>query len=289
MRGRFLILVLTVMATASAGSRIVFPTPTLAPAQEVGDEATPEAGGEHLRIETEHGPLHFWRPVNYDPRTAGMVIYIHGYFTSVDRTWTDDQLAMQFHESGRNALFIAIEAPRSNEEDVFWNSLQDLLRTIEERTPFPLPRGPLVVMSHSGGYRTILLWLDDPRLQYLILLDGLYGGQMELRYWLRPHPHVKPHRMVLVSSETRWQSNQFAHRITGTARRKSIPARSSSFTSRETHARLLYLRSQYDHNEIVSSGKVIPVLLQITPIGALATAKPRPAKPSQHQPPAPVE
>ena len=194
-------------------------------------DATPEAGGEHLRVETEHGPLHLWRPAKYDPRTAGMVVYIHGYFTSVDQTWTDDHLATQFRDSGRNALFIAIEAPQSNGEDVSWKSLEDLLRTVEDRTPFPLPHGPLVVVGHSGGYRTILLWLRDPRVQYVILLDGLYAGQAEFRSWLRPHPPAKPHRMVLVSSDTWRQSNRFARRISGTARRRSIPAKSSTLHS----------------------------------------------------------
>ncbi|MFZ0962204.1 MAG: hypothetical protein WAO35_14995 [Terriglobia bacterium] len=287
MRERFFILVFTAMAMASAGSRPVFSTP--APAHQVEEEATPEAGGEHLRVETEHGPLHFWHPAEYDASTAGMVIYIHGYFTSVDQTWTDDRLASQFRDSSRNALFIAIEAPRSSDEDVFWNSLDDLLHTIEERTPFPLPRGPLVVVSHSGGYRTILKWLEDPRLQYVILLDGLYGGQAEFRYWLRPHPRLKPRRMVLVASDTLRRSNRFARRIYGTARRRGIPAKASSFTPREAHARLLYIRSQYDHTDMVNNGKVIPVLLQITPIKALAAAKPHPAKSIPPKPSAPAE
>jgi hypothetical protein len=156
--------------------------------------------------------------------------------------------------------------------------LDDLLRTIEGREPFPLPHGPLVVVGYSGGFRTILLWLDEPRVQYVILLDGLYAGQAEFRDWLRPHPHVKPHRMVLVASETRRQSSRFARRIYGTVRRSKIPTKPSGFTSREIRARLLYLRSQYDHNEIISSGKVIPVLLQITPIRALTVIKPRTAK-----------
>jgi hypothetical protein len=247
------------------------------PPQEGVDVTNPEAGGERLRIETKHGPLNLWRPAHYDSHAAGVVIYIHGYFTTVDQAWTDHQLASQFRDSGRNALFIAIEAPRSSEQEIFWKSLDDLLRTVEDRAPYPLPRGPLVVMGHSGAYRTILPWLGDRRLQYVILLDALYGGQAEFRSWLRPHPHSKPHRMVLVSNDTGWQSRQFARHISGAARRRSIPANASSFTSWETHARLLYLGSQYEHNEIISSGKVIPVLLQITPIKALTTPRPRPA------------
>jgi hypothetical protein len=248
------------------------------PPQEGVDVTNPEAGGEDLRIETRHGPVHIWRPANYDSHTAGIVIYIHGYLTSIDQTWANDRLAMQFHDSGRNALFIAIEAPQSINEQVSWTSLADLLRTVEDRAPYPLPRGPLVVVGHSAAYRTILMWLNDPRIQYLILLDAMYTGEGAFRVWLHPHPHAKPHQMVLVANDTRLQSNQFARHIFGTARRKIIPERASSFTPRETKSRLLYLRSQYDHYEIINNGIVIPVLLQISPLKPLPTPKPHPAR-----------
>ncbi|MGA2985676.1 MAG: hypothetical protein ABSG32_17840 [Terriglobia bacterium] len=282
MKGSILIFLFAGLAVATARGQVASPAP--APGEPGAEDSTPEAGGEHLRVETEFGPLHLWRPANYEPRTAGMVVYVHGYYTSADQTWADDHLATQFRDSGRNALFLAIEAPPSSNEDVFWKSLEVLLRTVEDRIPFPLPRGPLVVVGHSGSYRTILLWLHDPRVQYVILLDGLYGGLADFRDWLRPRPRSKPHRMVLVSSDTWRQSSQFARRIYGTARRGSIPAKSSSFTPRETHAPLLYLRSQYDHAEMITSGKVIPVLLQITPIKALATVKPQPTEALQPKP-----
>jgi len=267
---------------ATAAGRLAFPV--RGAAQQDVEGAIPEAGGEHLRIETEHGPLHLWRPENYDSGTAGMVVYIHGYFTSVDQTWEDAHLAAQFNDSGRNALFMAADAPQSSGEDVSWKSLDELLRTVADRAPFPLPHGPLVVVGHSGGYRTILLWLSDPRVQYVILLDGLYAGQAEFRSWLRPSARAKPHRLVLVSSDTWRQSNRFARRISGTARRRSIPAKASSFTLREARARLLYLRSQYEHLEIISSGEVIPVLLQISPLKALAAEKPQLPTALQHRP-----
>jgi len=283
MRARILIFLFTGWAAATACGQLALPAQ--APEQQEAADATPEAGGEDLRVETEHGPLHLWRPARYDPRSAGMVIYIHGYFTPVDQAWTDDQLATQFRDSGRNALFVAIEAPQSSDQEVSWKSLEDLLRTVEDRAPYPLPRGPLVLVGHSGAYRTILLWLGDPNVQEVILLDGLYAGQKEFRSWLGPQPHIRPHRMVLVYSGDTWrQSNRFARHVYGTARRGSIPTKSSSFTPRESRARLLYLRSQYDHNEMISSGKVVPVLLQITPIRALATVKPQPAMTVQHKP-----
>ena len=276
MRGRFIFLAFIGWMLASVWCQIAFPATV--PPQEGVDVTNPEAGGEDLRLETRHGPLHLWRPANYDSHTAGIVIYIHGYLTSVDQTWANDRLAMQFHDSGRNALFIAIEAPQSMYEEVSWTSLADLLRTVEDRTPYPLPHGPLMVMGHSAAYRTILLWLNDSRVQNVILLDALYVGEPQFRIWLSPHPHGKPHRMVIVVNDTHRQSNHFARHIYGTVRRRSIPAKASSFSTRETQSRLLYLRSQYEHNDIVNNGKVIPVLLQISGLKALAEPKPRPAK-----------
>jgi hypothetical protein len=275
MKGHFFVLVFAGLLLASRLNALALPA--AAAAQEGVDVTTTEDGGEDLRIETRHGPLHLWRPANYDSHTAGIVIYIHGYFTTIDQTWANDQLAAQFHASGRNAVFIAIAAPQSNAEDVSWKSLTDLLETVEERAPYALPRGPLVVMGHSAAYRTIVPWLSDSRIQYLILLDALYAGDAEFRFWLRPRPRAKPHRMVVVAFDTGPQANRFAHHFYSTSRRKSIPAKASSFTPRETQARLLYLRSQYDHYEIVNSGKVIPVLLQISPLKAVPAPKPKPA------------
>ena len=280
MSGRITLLIFAGLLLGTAGTWRVLRASSL-PGQEA-DDSPAEAGGEHARIETAHGPVHLWHPANYDPRTAGMVIYVHGYFTPVDQTWADDHLAEQCSDSGRNALFVAIEAPVSNRDEVYWTSLEDLLGLLAERSPFPLPHGPLVVVGHSGAYRTILPWLSDPQVQHVILLDGLYAGQAEFRAWLRPRPSAKPHQLVLVSNETWRQTNRLSRRVYGAVRLRQIPARVSNFTPRETHARLLCLRSQYDHSEIVSGGLVIPLLLEISPLRALVATKPVPSKSAQN-------
>ena len=75
-------------------------------------EAPPSlAGGEHVRIATKRGPVHVWRPAGYDPLTAGIVLYVHGYYTTSDKAWAEHRLAEQFAASGRNALFIVPRAP----------------------------------------------------------------------------------------------------------------------------------------------------------------------------------
>src|SRR5262249_8267144 len=99
-------------------------------------------GGEHWRLGTSRGTVHVWRPEGYDWRSAGVVVYIHGYYTSADSSWNDDRLANQFHESRRNALFIVPEAPSSGEDPVVWPSLDSLLITVQRETR-TRPLGPL--------------------------------------------------------------------------------------------------------------------------------------------------
>ena len=43
------------------------------------------AGGELQRWDTDHGPLYTWRPAGYKSEKAGIVVYIHGFFTNVDQ------------------------------------------------------------------------------------------------------------------------------------------------------------------------------------------------------------
>ena len=71
-----------------------------------------EAEGTHYRVQTEHGPVHLFRPAGYERRTAGIVVYVHGLYTRVDQAWREHQLAAQFAASGANALFIAPKRPR---------------------------------------------------------------------------------------------------------------------------------------------------------------------------------
>jgi hypothetical protein len=48
-----------------------------------------------------------------------------------------------------------------------------------------------------------------------------------------------------------------------------MPSSVSGFTRHQRNARLLYVRAQYDHMAIVTSGKVIPTLLHLTPLKAI--------------------
>jgi len=208
---------------------------------------TREAGGEHIKIETEHGAVHVWLPAAYDPKSAGIALYVHGYYTNVDRAWKEHRLAEQFAASGRNALFIAPEAPDGLKQDVFWPELDELLHEVTRQTGLRRPWGPVAAMVHSGGYRTAGAWLDDEIVDDLVLLDALYGDEQTFADWARAPDHL----LILLGADTLRWTEPFA---------------------RENHVHG-YQRSGVRHMDLVTKGKVIPALYRMTRLPAVAPAR----------------
>ncbi len=232
------------------------------------------AGGWHFRYTTEHGPVHVWRPAGYVPKSAGIVIYVHGLYTHADEALKEHQLAEQFAASRQNALFIVPEAPSAGQEDPNWVSLPALLESVFPKTRLPLPRGPLVIVGHSGAYRTIVNWLAFPGISEIMLVDALYGNEDDYAAWLNGGNG----RMTLIAAGTKKWTEPFIKRFHRVAVRDNIPDRIEELSKRERLAKLLYLRSQYGHMELVTEGKTIPVLLRRTALRVLPEPKPPVAK-----------
>jgi hypothetical protein len=228
-------------------------------------ERSRAAGGRHLRIGTARGSIHVWLPRGYVARTAGIVVYVHGYYTGVDQAFVDHRLAEQFRASRRNALFLAAEAPAWNGAAVTWPDLSELLDEVGTRSGFALPRGPLVVAGHSGAIRTVLSWLLHPRVEEIVLLDGLYRGEGELAAWLAGGPHVR-RRLLLVGQETAERTEAWLPSMKGAIFRHRVPAR---LPAADRRALLVYYRSQHDHMAIIAGGRVLPLLLGSTRLRAL--------------------
>lgn len=236
------------------------PVPLLA----IGEVETGQAsGGAWWRLGTPRGVVVAWRPAGYHPREAGVVVYLHGYFTTVDQAVADHRLFEQFRRSGKSALFIAPEAPAWNGEDSVWPDLAALVGEVCRRTGLTPPRGPLVVAAHSGGFRTTLLWLGDERLEEILLLDGLYRGEEQLRGWLEA-PSQVARRLVLVSDETRDRAESLAAATPGAVSLPRVPPLRQGLEGAARSARLVAIRSQHPHMAIVERGEVLPVLLRAT-------------------------
>jgi hypothetical protein len=230
---------------------------------------TREAGGLHWRLTSSRGALHVWIPPGYNARTAGVLVYLHGYYTDVDEAWEQHGLLEQFHGSGRNALFLVPESPVANPDGVKWDDLGLLLDLVLKKLRIQAPRGAVVAMGHSGAFRTLVPWLASPRLDQIVLLDGLYFNEADFAAWLKNGASGKSHRMIIVGFETLDRTDQMLAAFPTALIRDFIPRSLAQFGRRERQAQVLFLRSQYGHMELVTERKIIPMLLGLVPFEPL--------------------
>ena len=226
------------------------------------------AGGKHWRIKTQQGAVHVWVPEGYDRETAGTVVYVHGYYTDADGAWRDHELARQFKASHQNAMFIVPDAPAGNDDSVQWPALKDLRRAVT-RANLHLPDGPVIVMGHSGAFRTVMQWVDHRLVEQIILLDAMYAGESAFDEYIGSGKRADEHKLIVVGASTAQESASFAKKYKFAVAREKMPTSAGGFSRHEKNARLLYVHSQYEHMSIVTSGKVIPVLLHLTPLKSL--------------------
>lgn len=226
-------------------------------------------GGTHWRIKSDDaGAIHVWVPPGYDRDTAGTVVYVHGYHTDVDGAWDDHDLARQFRRSRQNAIFIVPEAPQGRDEAVKWPALKDLRKAVT-RANIRLPDGPTIVIGHSGAFRTVMKWVDHKLVAQVILLDALYGGESAFDDFIGTGKRAKHHKLIVVGDDTASEGKAFAKKYPFAVVRDAMPDMLADFTKKERKAKLLYVKSQYGHMEMVTNGKVIPLLLRLTPLEAL--------------------
>ncbi len=213
----------------------------------------------HVRIMTEHGPIHVWTPRDYDPTTAATVIYVHGYFAGVDDAWSTYNLRAQFEASRLNAMFVACEAPVSERDDISWPFLGPLLDMVATQVS-PLPDGRIVVMGHSGAHRTIGLWLDDPRIDTIALLDAAYGDLAPYASWLEIRPD---RRLFNVGDVTRSSTDRFHAALPDTLTVERFPrVKGGALPTDASTARIVYIRSWMGHMELVTGRIAIPMILR---------------------------
>lgn len=212
----------------------------------------------HVRLRTPHGPLHIWTPDNYDPATAQIVVYVHGFYVDVDEAWREHKLAAQFAQANLNALFIACESPSGPTDPIAWESLEPLLASVHRGLREDLPPGKLIVIGHSGGHRTIRSWFRAPIFDTLVLIDALYGEFPELRSWvLASHDH----RLIDIGELTAPWADDFHAALPDTLVVDALPASAAAWQSTTGDAQIIYVRSHVGHMELVTSGKVLPTIL----------------------------
>lgn len=220
--------------------------------------ASAAAPPTHVRVETANGPVHVWTPAHYDPETAGIVVYVHGFYTTVDRAWKEHRLASQFRASGINALFIACEAPVGPRDAVKWTSIGALLDEVTTRTELALPAGRVAAVGHSGAHRTLSEWLAEDRIATLVLVDAYFGEMPTLRDWLAADP---ARRLIDVAEDARPWADELHATLPDTLVFDRFPSPKRGLEGAR-HARIVYVRSQIEHMALVTGGRVLPMLLR---------------------------
>ncbi len=221
-----------------------------------------------VRFKTQNGPVLVWQPAGYDPKTAGTCVYIHGYYTNVDEALVNHHLIRKFTASRQNATFIMIEAPSKPGDPVRWSSLGDLLEAVEHELSIKLG-DPVGVMSHSAGYKTASLWIGNPRLIHITLLDSLYGFVDTYRLWLAS-PGKTANLLVTMGGLPKSNTEEILPKLSGVVKRPGVPVLYNDFSPEEKAAKILYMTTTIPHMDLVEKDAVIPVLLRRSPWKLLA-------------------
>jgi hypothetical protein len=235
-----------------------YPNPTIAAAVRAG---------KHVRIEAPRGPIHVWIPPGFRPDTGATVVYVHGYYDDADTAWTGHQLPEQFALSALNAMFVVPEAPVARGTPVNYPDLAEVIRLAEDRTGVTRGAALTAAIGHSGAYRTLEAWLDEPLLDHITMVDAMYGDEEAFATWLRASSR---RRLVTVGEDTVLGTESFATKFPGqTYTMDRFPPAFELWPERARHAKHLYLRAQYSHMALVRDGLVLPALLRLLPVERL--------------------
>ncbi|HEY0479216.1 MAG TPA: hypothetical protein VGD37_16975 [Kofleriaceae bacterium] len=224
------------------------------------------AAGRHVRIDGPRGPIHVWIPPSYHADTGATVIYVHGYFDDADTAWTGHQLAAQFALSALNAVFVVPEAPVAQKTPINYPDLGELLRLVEDATGVSRGAALTVAVGHSGAFRTLQAWLDEPLLDQLVMVDAMYGDEDAIVGWFKASPH---RRLIFVGEDTLLGTESVAEKLPETLTIDQVPPTYDTWPAAARTARSVYIRAQYLHMPLVTEGIVLPSLLRLLPVELL--------------------
>lgn len=223
--------------------------------------------GRHVRIEGPRGPVHVWIPPGYHADTGATVLYVHGYFDDADTAYIGHQLAEQFALSALNAIFIVPEAPVAQKIPLNYPDLSELLRLVEDKAGVTRGQALTVAVGHSGAFRTLQAWLDEPLLDQLVMIDAMYGDEDLILDWYRASPR---HRLIMVGEDTLLGTESVAQKTPDAFVMDRVPPSYDTWPPEAHTARMVYVRAQFQHMPLVMEGIVLPALLRLLPVELLA-------------------
>ncbi len=226
-----------------------------------------EVPERHWRLESPHGPIHVWHPA-YSGKLDETVVYAHGDNNNADKVWSDKyKMRDQFEKSGRKALYIIPSVPpgpgpRPKGEISNWDqNLEGLTDFVQTETGLSVP-SHITAMGHSAGYRSIQSWLEDERIENIILIDSFYGYFSRFRDWLKKEGHC----MALVSANpeksqsTKEWGEPFAEKLSKRHEVQFFDHMPKKLKGKMP--KLVYINTLFHHHLMPMGNRVIPKVLQ---------------------------
>lgn len=206
-------------------------------------------------------------PKGYVPHeTVDIVLYLHGWYNSVDSACAQFRLIQQFAGAKKNAIFVFPEGPKHapdsfggklEEADGLKELVADVFRHLKERKLITHARiGRIVLAGHSGAYRAIAFMLlrggMTPYISDVILFDALYGQTEKYAYWL---DHYKG-RFVAVYTDSGGTKGETENLMADLDAWK-IPYRRTEDTALTPAVlrgnRLLFIHTALGHNDVIAT------------------------------------
>ncbi len=241
--------------------------PAAAPVEPVHPVVAAVAAGKHTRIDGPHGAIHVWVPPSYHAETGATIIYLHGYYDDADSAYIGHHLPEQFAMSALNAVFIVPETPSAQKTPVNYPDLGQLLQLVEEMAGVSRGMALTAVVGHSGAFRTIDAWLDEPLVDTLVMVDSMYANEEMIEAWYKASPR---HRLITVGEDTLQYNEQLLRTIPEMMVMDRVPPTYDTWPPEARLARALYIRAQYMHMPLVTDAIVLPSLLRLLPVELLA-------------------
>ena len=159
------------------------------------------------------------------------------------------------------------EAPVAQKTPINYPDLGELLRLVEDATGVTRGAALTAAVGHSGAFRTLQAWLDEPLLDQLVMVDAMYGDEDAVVGWLRASPR---HRLVFVGEDTLLATESVADKLPETLTIDRFPPTYDTWPAAARTARSVYVRAQYMHMPLVTEGIALPSLLRLLPVELLA-------------------
>ncbi len=209
-------------------------------------------------------------------RPYEFVIWFHGWNNSIDSSLSTFQLAQQFYDARRNAIFIFPEGPK-NAPDSYggkWEDpsntllgIGDVIFMLEEERVIPPTDGKkssmfngLIMAGHSGAYKVMAK--NQQFVKGMYLFDGLYGQMDQYQSFCTDTLNHK--RFVHIYTDnggTKENSLALMHYL-DSMHVAYLHTEEEDVTMRELmNNRIIFLHSKKQHNEIITNRRNLERLL----------------------------